>query len=265
MAGNSSFVSETGDRLGLALAAGDFDSDGRDDLAIGAHHRAIRGLAQAGGVFVQYSNAGGLAGRVQFWEQSTIFPGCNATCESSQNGSPTESGDHFGWALAAGDFNGDGRDDLAIGVPFESVLVNRGGNSFENVLTAGEVDVIYGSASGLSITARAPQQWRRNSIVIAAGDAFGWSLTPWNFDRNETHQRCGATVCIPITDRTADLAIGVPFQNVGGIIDAGAVNVIYGSFSANGLTFANSQVWTNSSANIPGDATAHEHFGLALY
>ena len=36
-------------------------------------------------------------------------------------------GDNFGWALTAGDFNADGREDLAIGVPFEDVLVTHGG------------------------------------------------------------------------------------------------------------------------------------------
>ena len=45
----------------------------------------------------------------------------------------------FGAALAAGDFDGDGRDDLAVGVPGESVGA---------VDDAGAVNVLYGTASG---------------------------------------------------------------------------------------------------------------------
>ncbi|PRQ06958.1 FG-GAP repeat protein [Enhygromyxa salina] len=36
--------------------------------------------------------------------------------ENKLNKDIAEAGDHFGWALAAGDFNCDGFDDLAIGV-----------------------------------------------------------------------------------------------------------------------------------------------------
>ena len=51
-----------------------------------------------------------------------------------------EEGDEFGLALAAGDFNGDGCSDLAIGVPFEDIDFN--GTPRAN---AGAVNVLYGS------------------------------------------------------------------------------------------------------------------------
>ncbi len=162
-------------------------------------------------MFVQYSNLGTLTGRIQFWEQTTIFG----------TGS-TEAGDRFGFALAAGNFNGGLHDDLAIGVPLEDIL---------NIRDAGEVDVIYGSATGLSTTGRAPQIWHQNTTniedSIETNDQFGSSLTAWNFGRNEARR--------PPPDffltnfQTADLAIGVPLENIGTIGDAGAVNVIYGS------------------------------------
>ncbi len=83
--------------------------------------------------------------------------------------SATEPGDQFGFALAAGDFNFDGRDDLAIGVPLETVVVDRV-TFFENIGAAGEVDIVYGSASGLSTSGRATQQFHQNTINVA-GDA----------------------------------------------------------------------------------------------
>jgi hypothetical protein len=262
-------VAATGDRLGSALAVGDFDGDGRDDLAIGAHHRLVRGQFAAGAVFVLYSNSSvPLGGRVQFWEQSKIFPGSSENSELNAVGSPTEAGDHFGWSLAAGDFNGDGRDDLAIGVPFETLLVNRGNNTFVHVTSAGEVDIIYGSRVGLSISAsRAPQRITRSSVAVQSGDMLGWSLTAWNFGKDEQRQVCSPTtppLCFTLAVKTTDLAIGVPGQDVGNVAGAGAVKVFYGSVAGNGLTFSNNQEWTHSNTGT-GTSQAGEFFGGALY
>jgi hypothetical protein len=263
------------DHLGSVLAAGDFDGDRRDDLAMGAPDKNVRALTDAGAVFVQYSDTGPLTGREQVWEQNAIF----GSDIGNLTGSPTEAFDRFGWALAAGDFNADGRKDLAIGVPFETVLVYRGNNVFANLVNAGEVDVIYGSATGLSITGRAPQQLHQDTINIEdtaeAGDQFGYSLTAWNFGKNETRQVCSITLppnCFDVAVPTADLAIGVPFEDVGGIIDAGAVNVIYGQASspANGLTtgvtdaFFADQFWTQSSIG-QGASEERDYFGAAMY
>ena len=263
-------LAQAGHRFGNALAAGDFDGDGRDDLAMSAASRNIGQLAQAGGVWVKFGPLP-IGGQQQFWDQSRIFPGSTTINERDGDGTPTEAGDFFGAALAAGDFNADGRDDLAIGAPFEDVLVQRTATSFETVADAGAVNVIYGSTTGLSLTGRAPQFWNQQSINIEddaeAGDRFGASLTAWNFGRNGTRQLCN-----PITHRCdtfsvpiADLAIGVPRENVGTIVDAGAVNVIYGSVSFDGLTFSNDQLWTQDSPGVPGGPEAGDHFGEALY
>jgi hypothetical protein len=64
---------------------------------------------------------------------------------------------------------------------------------------------------------------------------------------------------------TADLAIGVPFKDVGSASDAGAVLVLYGCVICNGLTAGFNQVWTQSSPGVPGGAEASDHFGAALY
>jgi hypothetical protein len=259
-------VSLPDDQFGFALAAGKFDGDNRDDLAIGAPLRDTGRLNDSGGVFVKYSNTIPLGGRVQFWQQTALF----GSSISNQTGSPTEPGDQFGFALAAGDFNADARQDLAIGAPGEDVFVARGGGSFESVRNAGEVNVIYGSANGLA-TARAPQQWHQNTIniedLIEVGDRFGSSLTAWNFGRNESRQICTTIPpkCITVTVRLTDLAIGVPFENVGTIADAGAMNVLYGSLNTNGLGFANDQFWTQNSPNIPGGPEASDFFGNAAY
>ncbi len=54
----------------------------------------------------------------------------------------------FGYSVAGGDFDGDGYDDLAVGVPSEAI---HGAN------VTGVVNVIYGSPAGLH--AQGDQVW----------------------------------------------------------------------------------------------------------
>jgi hypothetical protein len=113
-------TAQAGDRFGTALAVGDFDDDGQADLAVGAPGRG----GSKGLVGVLYATAGGLTttGSQAFDLSTTGIPG-----------SP-QAGDYFGKALAAGDFDGDGRADLAIGAP---------GDTLEDE-TPGGVFVLYG-------------------------------------------------------------------------------------------------------------------------
>ena len=129
--------SEAGDYFGNALAAGDFDSDGFDDLAIAAEHESVGTAAAAGAVFVLYGTPTGLlTGSHQIWHQDS--PNVAGTAEEN---------DQFGFALAVGRFDGDIFDDLAIGVNFEAIGA---------ISQAGAVNVLYGSASGLTDTGKFP-------------------------------------------------------------------------------------------------------------
>src|SRR5919198_518120 len=104
------------------------------------------------------------------------------------------------------DFNGDGFADLAVGVPGEDLA----GNTF-----AGAVNVLYGSSTGLTATGN--QFWTQDSTGVAGSaetrDDFGFSLAAANFGKSSQ----------------ADLAVGVPGEDLAGNTFAGAVNVLYGS------------------------------------
>jgi len=237
-------ATEDFDNFGASLAVGDFNGDGRSDLAIGVPGEDISGFVETGAVHVIYGSSSGLTSTgSQFWDLNGF-------------GGVYEAGAQFGFALAAGDFNGDGRADLAVGSPFKDVA---GGAP-----DGGDVEVIYGSAAGLSLTSHPLQVWTQDSAGIAGtserGDQFGASLTAWNFGRNELSR-----VAPGVFITSADLAIGVPHEDIGSVSDAGAVHVIYGSFFSNGLTSSGSQFWSQGSTGIPGGAETGDHFGASLY
>lgn len=78
--------------------------------------------------------------------------------------------------MSAGDFNGDGKDDLAVGVIGEDVITEAGAKE-----EAGAVNVIYGSSNGLSATSPIPDQFLVQGNaglddVAEADDVFGFSL-----------------------------------------------------------------------------------------
>ncbi len=221
-------VEEAGDQFGQALTAGDFNGDGYADLAIGVPGEDIGKLANAGMVNVLYGSETGLSALGnQQWHQDVL----------DVEGDP-QAFDRFGDALTAGDFNGDGEDDLAIGVPGE--LVNL-------VDDAGLVQVLYGSPTGLDVAGQ--QSWSQDSAGVPGAledDAFGSSLAAGDFNG----------------DGEDDLAVGAPDEAVGVLGSAGAANVLYGSGS--GLTGDSSQIFHQDVDGIPGVAEANEQFGDSL-
>jgi hypothetical protein len=218
---------ETGDHFGCALAAGDFDGDGYDDLAIGVPDEDVFSTVDAGGVHVMYGTASGLtATDDKLWHQEGA----------------AETGDQFGKALAIGDFDADGYDDLAVGIPSEDV---------GSTTNAGAVEIYWGSAGGLT-TRISNDFWHQDRSGVAdtldAGDSFGSALTTGDFDG----------------DGYADLAIGVPYEDLGSptYVNAGAVNVLYGSDT--GITSAGSDYWHQDVSGIGSIAEDDDRFGFAL-
>ncbi|MEU5755141.1 FG-GAP repeat protein [Streptomyces sp. NPDC047829] len=115
---------------GPAVVSGDWDGTGQDDLVIGDTGAG----APTGGGITLYLGRGDLSGLepepAQYWTQdSTGVPGTS------------EAGDQWGAELSAGDTDGDGHPDLAVGAPGEDI---------GSVPDAGAVWVLRGDRTGFS-------------------------------------------------------------------------------------------------------------------
>ncbi len=82
------------------------------------------------------------------------------------------------------------------------------------------------------------------------GDAFGSALASTDFDG----------------DGADDLAVGIPMEDVNGVIDAGAVQVFYGDLYATvpGLTPLRNQLFSQGQSEVGDAVEAEDHFGAAL-
>jgi hypothetical protein len=204
---------EAGDHFGASLAVGNFDDDAFPDLAIGVPLEGVPSgefeVTAAGAVHVLFGSAIGVTGSgSQFWTASSAgVPG------------QAEVGDQFGFSLAAGDFDGDGFDELVIGVTFEENF--RGPEE-------GDVVVLPGTPSGPTATGAAAWNLEVPGILgdMNPGDHLGWSLAIGNFDG----------------DGAQDLAIGIPNDgNIGGVL------VLYGDSAplfADGFESGNLSAWS---------------------
>ncbi len=127
-----------------ARSAGDVNSDGYDDVVIGAYHNDGGG-SSAGEAYVYYGSSSGLS----------ATPGWSAQGAAADN--------YFGFSLcSADDVNGDGYDDVIVGAY---------GND-DAGLEAGKAYLYHGSSSGLSTN----PDWSGQGE--AADDRFGYSIAP---------------------------------------------------------------------------------------
>ncbi|MDA2980060.1 MAG: FG-GAP-like repeat-containing protein [Actinomycetota bacterium] len=222
-------VAEPGDEFGYAVQYGDFNDDGYIDVAVGAPGEGLNSRQNAGSVGLFLGQSGGFNWSADSaWNQGT----------SGISGA-VEAGDRFGASLAAGDFDGDGHTDLAIGAPEEAI---------GSKLRSGMVHVLWGRGGGLT----ASNDWivhQGYSVVPGTpetDDRFGEALAAGDFNG----------------DGFDDLAVGSPREDVGALVDSGYVQVFYGS--AEGLLRSGSSSIHYGNLGLSAEDMDHGLFGASL-
>jgi len=176
--------------FGRGLAAGDFDGDGVDDLAVGIPGLDFLGTQDIGSVWVYAGVAGSGISPLPYIE---LF-------ENDVAGAANEAGDQFGYTLAAGDVNLDGYDDLVA-----SAIGEDNG--------AGIVFYFPGSSGGVTATGAGFAKQSHLGSSNEAGSRFGFALAIGDFF-DSLHR---------------EIAIGCPMRDVASIVDAGQVYIVRGT------------------------------------
>ncbi len=160
-----------GDLAGAALAVGDFDGDGHEDLAIGAPGGApFRESRLTNGVVYLLFGGADFASR----SIGTLGAIPNRIVGGRANAS-------LGTNVAAGDFDGDGRDDLLIGAPWTT----EGDSS---LYEGGAAYLVLGRARGdfpeaLVLPDSANATFTAPAASVHVGEAV--ALGDWNADGRE--------------------------------------------------------------------------------
>jgi hypothetical protein len=206
------------ERAGDLLARGDFNGDGSDDLVIvGQNGVDNAGSVEVTRIWVLYGRPG-LAGTLALATTADVL------IQRASRVSTSWPSFQVG-AIAGGDLNGDGMDDL--------ILSDKVNNEFRVLLgkaqkwpaaidleTGTDVALWHSQDTNLYSTNYFPLYGQEEIPGVAAGDLNG--------------------------DGIDDLAVGVPNETVGGLTNAGRVYVVYG-----GAGFVNgAEIAVDQQANV---------------
>jgi hypothetical protein len=208
--------------FGSSLASGNFNGDRYADLAASSPDDSEAGAGFAGTVNVLYGSGSGLsAGADQLWHQGTV----GIASEPGQN-------EAFGANLTARDFTGDGKEDLAVGVPHENV----------DSWNVGAVHIIRGSSSGLTAT----------GSMLLINDFDGAKHTDRQYVADFGFAFAGADLN---KDGRADLIISDLGEPVTGSNTDGVVKVFFGA--AQGVQTTAGRTWHRATPGIAGGIGSH--------
>lgn len=210
--------------FGWALTTGDFDDDTYPDLAASA----IGHFSDTGVLYFFY---GSMANGITTTGFDKLFPLTVGGMEAP--------GSHFGWSMVAGQFNGVGGDDIAVGAPSTDV---------QNQPDAGRVYFYYAGASGITGTGGWYLDQSNLGGVATAGNArLGFSLAAGHMFQVSGQE---------------DVAVGAPQDDYGMQNDAGSVILV--AFDSQPTTYDTLRKLRQHSIYDATDASPGDQFGYAV-
>ncbi|WP_067820088.1 VCBS repeat-containing protein [Actinomadura kijaniata] len=264
--GLTSRTAELPGPAGENAVAADFDGNGAPDLATvssGFHSEFL----------YVYANPGAKPGQPVRLRNNNV--------PDNDDGAPQLPGFGTEVHLAAGDFNGDRRTDLAAVVSQLS----------DGTVSHSWIDLRPGTAKGLGAAKSLKQHYLHEpeALPVAAGDVNGDGRAdlvsllaadhrnptptavsvrlglPGGFAKPRHHKGTGLTsVAVGDVNRDgrADVAVGAGAATVGGKREAGSVVVLYGA--KGGLTSTGAQKVHQDSKGVPGTGEKGDRFGGAV-
>ncbi|MEL6476150.1 MAG: tandem-95 repeat protein [Pseudomonadota bacterium] len=215
----------------VVAAAGDVNGDGVDDVVVSAPSTSANNNFRSGQSFVVFGNAAGLPVQIDVSE----LDGTDGFLLSG-----IDPFDDTGFALAAaGDFNGDGIDDLIFGA------ANADQNSLGNQTSEGEAYVVFGTDQGFP----------RELIFSDLDGTNGFLITGINVG-DMTGDAVSSAGDID-GDGAADIAITAPGSDINGTY-SGQTTILFGgsdfgaSFDLRDVDGTNGFVFNGPSLSLSG-------------
>ncbi|MFA6183734.1 MAG: FG-GAP-like repeat-containing protein [Parcubacteria group bacterium] len=241
--------------FGNALAKGDFNADGKDDLAVGAW-----AFGGAGRVYIFYNDG---AYPTSSTDANIIITGANSTT-------------HFGVSLATGDFNYDGKDDLAVGASYSvtgKVYVFYNDGTYPSTVSG--ADEIIGGESKTDYFGQTlfSGDFNADGKDDLAVGAYGYSTSTgraYIFYNDGIYPTTASAADVIITGEANNNYFGYSFAE-GDLNNDGRNDLIVGAYGYNPIygrtyIFYNDGSYPNvaASADIAITGASNYRFGIAL-
>jgi Ca2+-binding RTX toxin-like protein len=222
-----------GDGTGVSVgSAGDVNGDGYDDVIVGANNAYMYGSA-TGTSYVVFGKASGFAANIDllYMDAANGFRLIGAL-----------PGDASGQAVSgAGDFNGDGYDDLLVGAP----------DTDPNGDGSGAVYLVFGKATGIPLNFSLASIDGINGIKlagVAAGDGAGRSVAAAGDVNNDGYD---------------DLIVGAPDADPNGS-SSGSSYIVFGGFNATSINLAPTAIaLANATLSLAENTSSAIHIKVA--